>query len=147
MGFAPWFVFVMAGLSASEGRAQAFEQPALSAGGIASDEYGVVAGQRADDLDPAGLVDRERNALRGARCRAHDRERRPGAAAALHERAHTFEMTGREGILDVRKQVAVGGLGDAEIAQVAADARLRRLEPLATQQPDELRLTTDGRLA
>src|SRR5262245_39578394 len=107
MGFAPWFVLVMAGLSASEGRAQSFEQPALSAGGVAGDEYGVVAGQRADDLGPAGLVDRERNALRGARCRAHDRQRRSGAAAALHERAHAFEMTRREGILYIREQVAV----------------------------------------
>src|SRR5262245_13579260 len=147
MGFEPWFVFVMAGLSASEGCAQALEQSALSAGGIAGDEDGVVAGERADDFGPAGLVDGERDALRGAGRRAHDRQRGSGATAALDEGAHALEVARRQGILDFRQKVAVSSLRDAEVAKIAAHARLRRLEALPAQQPDELRLPAHGRLA
>ena len=56
-------------------------------------------------------------------------------------------MTRRKRVLDVREQVAVRGFRDAQVAQVPAHARLRRLEPLASQQTDELRLPADSRLA
>ena len=42
--------------------------------------------------------------------------------------------------------VAVAGLGDAELAQVAADARLRGVEALLAQQLHQLVLVVHGRL-
>ena len=56
-------------------------------------------------------------------------------------------MARRERVLDGGQQVAIGALDDAELAQVAADARLRRLEAFAVQQVDQLGLTRHGRAA
>ena len=97
-------------------------------------------GDRADDLGPARLVERRGDALGRARGRAQHGQARPGRAEILDERAHVLEMARRERVFDDGQQVAVGALDDADFAQVAADARLGRLEPLAVQQVDELGL-------
>ena len=91
-------------------------------------------GDRADDLGPASLVERRGDTLRRAGGRAQHGQARPGRAEMLDERAHVLEMARRERVLDDGQQVAIRALDDADFAQVAADARLRRLEPLAMQQ-------------
>src|SRR6202008_1158090 len=53
---------------------------------------------------------------------------------------------GRAGVA-AGQDVVVAGLGDAELAQVAADARLRGIEPLLAQELRQLVLVVHGRLA
>src|SRR5688500_10396050 len=133
--------------SDSEDVAQALAELALLAAANSCDEYGVVAGDRADDLRPARLVDRDRDALRGTGGGLDDRQRRAGRTHFRYEVGDRSERRAGSAVVAAGKDVVVASLGDAQLAQVAADARLRGIEPLLAQELCQLVLVVHGRLA
>src|SRR4029453_12171307 len=85
--------------SDSENDAQALAQLALLATAFGGDEDGVVAGDRADDLRPARLVDGGRGALRRAGRGFDDRQRLAGRAHVGDEIRNGGERrAGRTGV-------------------------------------------------
>jgi hypothetical protein len=67
-----------------------------------------------------------------------------GQRALSMASAHRFELAGPEPVLGFGHDVAVLGLDHAQLAQVAAHARLGGVVALTAQQLDELGLATDG---
>jgi hypothetical protein len=124
--------------------AKTVAQLALIAPVFCGDENGVVAGNRADHLRPAGAVDGHRHALRRARRGPDDRERRAGRAHVGDECRDRVERIVQH--LLRGRNVTVSRLGDAELAQIAADARLSGFEPLLAQDFHQLVLIVHGRL-
>src|SRR6185436_10506697 len=104
--------------SDSEDDAQALAQLALLAAAFSGDEYGVVAGDRADDLRPARVVDGDRDALRRAGRGLDDRQRRTGGPHFHDEVGNRGERRAgcRAGVA-AGQDVVVAGLGDALLAQ------------------------------
>ena len=135
--------------------AQRSRSSLLLAGAGGGDEDGVVAGDRADDLGPVGLVDGDAT-LCAAPVMVMTTARVGPAAGAAEECAPppAVRRSGRRPPL--RHQVAARDLRRAEVAQVPADRGLRRLEtarlqergnfflavhPLAAQQLEDLPLS------
>jgi hypothetical protein len=98
-----------------------------------------------DDLLPAGPVHGDSDALRRADRGADDRQVRAGRGPAGDEARQRAEIGGRTAEI-LRRQVALADLGDAEVAQVAADAGLCRGEAARGQQLHELGLASDAML-
>ena len=126
---------------------QALQDPLLLARAVSSDEYGVVARNRADHFGPARAIHGHGDALRGADRRLDDGKRGSGGVNLAHEAGEGVE-TAVDLCLDLRQQhVSIAGLDHAELAQVAADARLRGLVTQLVQEPHQVRLTADDLLA
>src|SRR5512134_940304 len=108
--------------SAPEVFVEAGEEAALGGAAGGRDEDRVVPRERADNIGPVGAVEHDRDALRRARRRADDRQAGAGGPPVAHEGGDRGEIVERRRGF-AGQPVAVALLGDAELAQVATDAR------------------------
>lgn len=107
------------------------------------DEDGVVARQRADDFGPVDPIERDGDALSGPDRGADDEQVRARRADIAHKLGNAVQHLVVAAERPLRQAVAVFQFRRPEVAQIAADARLRRDETFRAQQRHQLRLSAD----
>src|ERR1700730_8890967 len=130
----------------SEDGAQAHLEFALLARAGGGDEYGVVAGDGAHHLGPAGRVDGHGHVLCGADGRLQYHE----VAACRLQRVDEL-LEGRKIALRVHRgcgqHIPVPLLRHTQLAQIAVHARLGRSDPGLAQHGNQLGLSSDDLFA
>src|SRR4051794_1746129 len=119
----------------------------------AGDEDGVVAGDRARDLGPAGAVERGRNRVGRTRQRLHDEQQAGLSDLDREVRKELAEavVAGRLGLDQARRQRVgldplAAGLHEPQLRDIAADRRLGRPESSFPERGCQLLLRPDRAL-
>jgi len=119
-------------VSDASGALDTGNQVLLCKRGFGCDKYRVVAADVADHFRPFAAIERERNALCRTDGGSNDQQVRAGGAD-LAQQGSDFGHLPVARLIDTREFVSPGCFDSAELAKIAAYARLRGDKPLGNQ--------------